>query len=230
MTIVSCDDFEKLLNTRLDSRGLPAFAVDEALASHAMSCPHCREIEQRYALLGRALDAWKPAPTPSESLGARILAAHAMDSARREGLKRRFATASWWSAAAAVLVLAVGGFVLRPWAGTGERLEPRIALDSPPTAARFAPPPSPLSLAFSEATAATLELAMETSAPAARVGRGVLAAATVSRTRFAAPSVMPETPADGLQSLENGVTQTVRPLSGSARNAFSFLLPSDLGG
>lgn len=230
MKTVTCDDFEPLVNAQLDARGLAAPELDEALTAHAAICSRCRALDHRYRALRRALDARRPAPPPPDSLVARILDAHEAESIRLARVASRSTATRRWAAAAAVLALAVGASLLRPWAGRVRTPEPQIALEPRPMELRPMPTPSPLSEALAEATAATLELALETSGPAARVGRGVLASAAVSRAQFTAPATADGAPADRLQSLEDGGTEGVRPLSGSARNAFRFLLPPDLGG
>ena len=88
-----------------------------------------------------------------------------------------------------------------------------------------APDPSatrPLGDSLAEATSATWELAREASAPAARIGR-------VAWIEAPAPSpaigVAPPSPSPGvLREVGSRVGAGVRPLSGTARNAFGFLL------
>jgi hypothetical protein len=85
--------------------------------------------------------------------------------------------------------------------------------------------PGPLTDALADATSATWDLAREASAPAARLGRDVLGAAALPGSPTA-----PETPdpsasaAVVLRQVGDRVNEGVRPLSGSARHAFSFLL------
>lgn len=238
MKSVTCDDFEPLIHARLDAREPASPGLDEALASHAATCARCREIDQRYRALQRALDSWQPAPAPSRGLADRIVATHKAEQARRPVAATiiRPSLVPWWSAAAAVLAVVVGGLALRVGVDhappTGPPLAQGASAGAGASETHPALPPvaNPLPEALAEATAATLELALETSLPAARVGRGVLASAALSREQFSIPPIESGTPPDGLNSQEDEGTTRVRPLSGTARNAFRFLLPPDLGG
>ena len=84
----------------------------------------------------------------------------------------------------------------------------------------------PITESLAEATSATLSLARETSAPAARVGKQVLASATLPKADWPVEMPTRAEPAEVLQSVGSRVEEGVRPLSGAARSAFSFLLPS----
>ena len=79
--------------------------------------------------------------------------------------------------------------------------------------------------ALADATSATIDLARETSAP---VGRVVLASTRITASEpslpLRVPSVVPT--ADVLRSVGNRVGAGVKPLSGSARGAFGFLIRS----
>jgi hypothetical protein len=209
---VTCHDFEALWHARLDARDAAPAAVERALEDHAAACPACAAIGARYRTLAVALQAWGAPPSAPEGLAARIVAAYEVERCRAVRLPAR----SVWPWAVSAAVLVAGVFGLR-WAR-----QPRD--DGAPVVAVKASP-RPLTLALADATLATLDLARETSAPAARVGRQMLAsvAAEGEGPALVLPTA-PEPPADVLQSVGEGVNQGVRPLSGSARHAFGFLL------
>jgi hypothetical protein len=73
-----------------------------------------------------------------------------------------------------------------------------------------------------DATAATWDLARETSAPAARIGREVVSSSAFAETGTLALPV-PALPFV-LPAVGDEVQRGVNPLSGSARHAFGFLL------
>jgi len=137
------------------------------------------------------------------------------------------------AAAAAILAAAWLGHAARN--GPGRAVPPgpaaasRIVL-APPRNPAPAPAPIPtrsLEEALAEATEATIELAREASAPAARIGREAF--------DLEGPGGFPaETSADAdparvsppglLGAVGERVNAGIRPISGSARHAFSFLL------
>jgi len=85
--------------------------------------------------------------------------------------------------------------------------------------------PRPLTDALAEATSATWDLAQHASAPAARIGRQVFDSTSVNLPSAPFSRPVGVRPVSGvLQSVEERVNAGVRPLSGSARRAFGFLL------
>jgi hypothetical protein len=212
---IDCSQIERLWNERLDAPG-GASPDLPALEAHAAHCPACREVAARYQLLGHALRGWGPPPAPPEGFADRVLAA------RQAAAVRRPAARLWrWAAAAAVLAASAVGLrsALRP--------RPDDPGPRPPVIADGrARAPRPLAASLADATLATLDLARQTSAPAARIGRRVLAS-TTPPAGSAPPLTFPASigpAADALQSVGDGVNQGMRPLSGSARHAFRFLL------
>jgi len=119
----------------------------------------------------------------------------------------------WLSAAALLFAAVIGRWVMMPPAGHAP--EPTAQNES-----------LTLAGALADAASSTLELARETSAPAGRVGRAVFASASASLPDAETPapdvSVVPNSRV--LRSVGGRVGAGVRPLSGSARNAFGFLL------
>jgi hypothetical protein len=218
----SCGDFDRGWNDLLDRRGAPAPGAEAALAAHAAACPSCRDRAAgfealRLALADRAL---APAAPADPALTARILDAWRAEVAAPAGRPFRPTLAPLARAAAAALVLALGlGLLLR-----GGRIAPPAPAGPPPLAG--AAPARPLAETLADATAATLDLARETSAPAARLGRLVLASAGPGPVAAAGPDLPVALPASVVPSAEvmESVGAGLRPLSGSARHAFGFLL------
>jgi hypothetical protein len=84
-----------------------------------------------------------------------------------------------------------------------------------------------LSEALGRATSATLDLASVTSAPAGRVGRLVLASSGLTGESLATAAPRPraiEAASDMLRTVGDGVQDGFRPLTGTARQAFGFLI------
>lgn len=210
---MNCDDFERLWNVRLDARGEPDAALEHRLDEHAAGCAACRALAARYRLLTQAI-ARVPGLAPSAGFTERCLA----EVSRGYAAPRARATRPWHYAvrlaAAACLLAAVAVGFYRAW----DREEPKVV----------AAPPEPRALpdALADATSATWDLALEASAPAARIGREVLGSAVEpvsSESRNWLPATA-ETASDMLHNVGERVNEGVRPLSGSARHAFGFLL------
>jgi hypothetical protein len=217
---IHCRDFERTWNEKLDARGTWSAEPDRALEAHAAVCPACRAVDARYRALAQAIAALPPLPAVSPGFAERVLAAAepAPAPARifRLATRRRLAAV----AAAAAVTLAVGlGFwlsrsrtVLETVVRTPVPVVPAVDSDD-------------LGAALADATSATLSLAKEASAPAARVGREVLAVAELP-----APAPMLGLPDEVVpvtsvwERVEERVSAGVQPLSGTARSAFGFLL------
>ncbi len=218
---MNCRDFERFWQEQFDAGESASPDVARALDLHAASCGACHAIALRYQNLRQAIHAWGLSPAPSADLVDRVLSA-AREPAPARAL--RFPTPLRWAAAATVLVS--GALALRVGLAPENRPESAPRPNRTVTAATA---PRPLSDALAEATSATWALARETSAPAARVGREVLSAASeVPDPAAALPNPGPVVP-DGtevLQTVGNEVNRGIRPLSGSAQSAFSFLIPS----
>ncbi len=210
---MTCHDTEHLWNERLDARGDDPEGLASALDAHAEACPACAEAGVRYRRLQAAIEGLVPLVVAGgPGLVDRLR--QVQESNRRSVLP--IARSAWLSAAAALLVAGLIG--LR--AGTSVVRPPAQPAPSAPTRS--------LADALADATTATIDLARETSAPAGRVGRVVLASTTIgdgeSPLMLRVPSVVPT--ADILRSVGGRVGAGVKPLSGSARGAFGFLLRS----
>lgn len=217
---LTCADYHRLWNERLDGLSARSGAADRALMDHEAVCPRCRGIGPGYRALWEGLAAW-PAATRTavpdgfadRALVARATASSAMAAGwgGRNGIGWRPALAAALVALAATVYFVVGR-------------EPGAAPPAAPVAAQPSVSPGPpLAEAFSDATTATLELAEAASGPAARLGRDLLAGATIPRTSV---RLFPEGPATLAlpRSMSDEVDFGVAPLSGPARHAFQFLL------
>lgn len=214
---MNCRDFERLWNDRLDARAAHP-AVDAPLDAHASACPACRALAagfQAVALAAQTLSATPP-PDVAPDFADRVLAAFAEGPSPvlRFGPLRRLLPLA--TAAAVVAAAFVGWKVAnvetapgRPAAVAGVK-----AID-----------PDDLSAALADATSATLGLAMEASAPAARAF-GAAERLSVGPDSLSLPaSVLPASAAALWQGVGLRVNEGVRPISGSARSAFGFLIP-----
>ena len=206
---MKCHDFERLWNERLDARGTPIGDERIELETHAASCPACRALEARYRVLNQALSALAPIGTPSgftdRCLQAFVQPRERPTAARR--VLRYWPAAAVLAAAASLLVVIVFG--QRPG------MTPAVAEHAY------------LTDALADATSATWDLAREASAPAARIGRDVLGTTVVASDMPGSeldPFSSVNTATDVLQSVGERMSEGVRPLSGTARHAFGFLL------
>jgi hypothetical protein len=216
--MTDCRDFEKLWAERLDERERAAPDLVARLETHAASCARCQALGARFQALAQAIRALGPVPTVSEVFPDRVLAE--MENAR------------WWPrllpimpvAAAAVLVVALTIGVRVWWTSRPAAVVP------PLQAARVqAIDARDLTSALVDATSATWQLAQEASAPAARLGRQVLEASTSEDPplSLSLPSGVTADLVPGVESWQavgERMNAGLRPLSGTARQAFGFLL------
>jgi hypothetical protein len=225
--VINCGDFERIWNLCLDERGMASPELLSSLESHSAECPSCRSAHGRYAVLAQALRTLGPMPPLPADFSTRVLQELGQQLATRRAYlfpPRRIAV----FAIAAGILLALGVSTLRP---------PDRNPTAPPIVSAPTNPPEPhdLSEALAAATDATWKLASETSAPAARIGLDILESTTLpgsSVTFSMADSVELEmkdavdAPTSLFQSLGERVNAGVGPLSGTARQAFGFLLGS----
>lgn len=227
---MTCRDFESAWNARLDARGADAPLSPEAEA-HAASCSACRVLASRYQALELALRVWGPPPPPSAGFADRVLnrSSQRISGTPSMGVlgggveadtpmlgvpRSVWRPALGWAMAAAVLVATgLTIWTVRP------RSKPTPLGE--PVAARS------LSDSLADATSATLALARSTSAPAARLGRRVLDSASVPEPDWpTGQGVEVVSSREVLQAVGDRVGARTRPLSGSARHAFRFLIPT----
>ncbi len=220
---MNCREFEAAWNELLDARSSPAPELERSIEAHALACGTCRASSSRYQTLRQALPAWPPVPSPSPESMARLrsLTVPAPRRRRLAPVVVRWSALPLASAAALLLMIRLDGF----GPSTAPPIDPEPAHAPAPSASASA---RPLGEALADATAATLDLARQTSAPAGRIGREVLEleADALAPRPEGEPPVEVDNPGsnDLLRSVGERVNAGVKPLSGSARHAFSFLL------
>ena len=201
---MTCLDYEHAWDARLDARLGAAPPLSPAMAAHEASCEPCRALGLRQRTLLRALAAMGPPPAPPAGFLGRFRA--------ETPAILPIARPRPWRYAVAAAVLLAGLLAIR-----GARLRPEIPTE---------PPARPLSESLADATSATLDLARAATGPAARVGRGAWGAVPSKGVEDAAADPGPGV----LRGVGDRVGEGVRPLSGSARNAFGFLFDPVLAG
>jgi hypothetical protein len=208
---MNCRDTERLWNELIDASRPD---LEAALDAHAASCPACAAIGRRYRTLRQTLAGWELAPVASPAFVDRLRNL-TIDAPATIAFPPRptIRVAAWLTAAAAVVLALVVGW------RTG-RLPVKPIAD--PAIAHT--PTRSISDALADATSATLELARETSAPAGRVGRVVLDSTALPDAESPLTLRVTTLPtAEILQSVSDRVGAGVRPLSGSARQAFGLM-------
>ncbi len=213
---MNCETLETLWQAWLDEPNGPSPALNPAAEAHRAACEACRMRSAGYVALSTALkgSTHVQLPGPSAGFPDRVLWNWHTELRAEAGRRawRRWGTL----AAAAVLVVSSGlGF----WIGrSGHSDRPSKLVVRQPSRE-----PARLTQALAEATSATIELALESSAPAARLGRDVLG----STARVQAPSADLADPGGASNALEGAgrrLSSGVSPLSNQAQRAFGFLL------
>ena len=220
--MLTCNEFEQTWNDRLDARTTGVDGRLSALETHAAVCVDCRAIHARYIVLTQAIQELAPIAVPSAGLTEGVLTAWSAQS--RRPLVSRLPIRLAALAAAAVLVVGMT-LGLRYVPSKGSREQERL-VTAPVDRA-----PGGFTWTLADVTSATLDLARETSGPAARVGRDVLASAdlpvgpTSVDAALSLPLSLPvDVPSsDVWQRVGDRLNAGVRPLEGSALRAFSFL-------
>jgi hypothetical protein len=112
---MNCPESLELLQRRLD--GVP-LSPDAALEQHLAGCPHCR---QRHAAARRLLEAIKAEPRPAlpGSFATQVVAAALRDRQRRR-LRLRRSLFITTGLAAAILIMLVASYFIRPNAHDGK--------------------------------------------------------------------------------------------------------------
>lgn len=214
---MTCRDFELLWQERLDRPGWRALEIVRAQDEHATVCPACHAQGLRYQILLGTLAARVDANrAPSPGFADRVLAEFAAEPSRRWVPAFRPAVLARLAVAASVLL----GLI---WL-IQHRFGPRTP-DAPASGVELAAvemPERPLTEALADVTSATLVLARQTSEPAARLGFSALNASQETEEDHADA---PHEPTSALlHRLGESVGEGIRPLGGSARRAFGFLL------
>jgi len=215
-----CRDTERLWNELLDARDKPRPDLEIRLETHAATCPSCARVATRYRTLREALNAWAPTAIASAEFVERLHnLPHDSPAIVPFSQSRMIARSGWLSAAAAVVIAVAIGWRVG-WFSGAPKTEPPVAQAAPRS----------ISDALAEATSATLDLARETSAPAGRFGRVVLASTSLPEAEpsLSLPVSLVPT-AEILEAVGGRIGAGVRPLSGSARQAFGFLIRTATG-
>ncbi|MGE3820636.1 MAG: hypothetical protein AB7I30_14580, partial [Isosphaeraceae bacterium] len=167
---MNCQEFERLWNETLDRSQSSRAEQNDAIARHEASCPSCRLIGAGYRAIQLLLTEPAPMVEVPQGFAARVLAA---DAAQRAWSSRRHAL-RWLAplATAALVVVAISPGLLDP------RTPPRLSTINRPLAK--AVDPGELTAALTDVGVASLSLAREASAPAARVGGEVIGVAGFS--------------------------------------------------
>jgi hypothetical protein len=212
---MNCERLENLWQAWLDDPLGPSPALDPEAETHCAGCESCRQRSAGYAVLSAALTGAPQGPeSPSPDFADRAILAYQVE-LRVEAGRRTWRR--WGALAAAALLVVSSGLGL--WfARSGAPDHP-----APVAVIPVRPEPVRLSDALAEATSATIELALESSAPAARLGRDMLD----STRRVRPPSADLANPVEASEALEGAgrrLTSEVPPLSDQARRAFGFLL------
>lgn len=211
---MTCDEFLQIWNALLDARAPMTPAERSRLDAHAVGCADCRGLAAGLSSLQNAMAQVQPIKPPS-GFAERVLERWAEEprTVTFPGLRP-----ARLAAAAALVAAACGLFAWRPWAAQ------QIAPAAVPVAVQPGDAAEPVSVALATATSATLDLARETSGPAARIGRQVLDEAARSTSVGELPMRLPvRPPSDVLRGVGDDLDRGVRPLTGSARSAFAFL-------
>lgn len=215
---MNCRDYERTWDGWLDAREALAPAPAADMEAHEASCASCRALGRRQRTLLRAIAALGPPPSPPAGFATRFAPGGVVSVPFPGPIARPWRPRRLAAAAAAVLIGLIGlRAAQRP---SAPEIEPL------PVAA-----PRPLADSLADATSATLDLAREASGPAARVGRGAWVAGLASEVEGTPEAATSNRPAPGvLKGVGDRVGEGVRPLSGSARHAFGFLLDPVLAG
>jgi hypothetical protein len=222
-TTTDCRTYRQLWNLILDrdrdGAAEPSLSVE--IERHEAACASCRALGVGYRGLVRGLQGWTLPVAAPEGLADRVLARCQEEPVR--GTLALFlspARLAMTSAAAAALLIGVG---------LGIRYLASPPASAPISVATREPGRGELTEALERATTATLDLAAVTSAPAGRVGRLVLASSGLAGggEKLAVTTPRPralDAASDVLRTVGDGVQGGIRPLTGTARHAFGFLL------
>jgi hypothetical protein len=215
--VMNCREFENLWNDFLDFRCEPPAHLERDLEAHALGCSRCLAVSSRYQLLRQAISTLRP-PTPSAESIERL---HAMTALAKSSTipigvsKRRLRLLGPLAAAASFALAWLGG----GWWPSHQPAERTLRSVETASGTHQA-----LGLALANATEATLDLARGASAPASRIGREMLDLGKSPTSPEPESVDLESASSDLFKAVGERVGAGVRPISGSARHAFSFLL------
>lgn len=217
---MNCREFENRWHDLLDSRSTAVAELDATMETHASACVHCRAASGRYQLLRQAVASLGPPPPASVRSIERLRALRVPPARPTIPLGPRLVRIGLAASALAASLLILAWIGRDRWAATPGAVEPPSLVVAQPPASPARPELGP---SLAEATEATLNLAMELSAPASRIGREILDLGRSPEPDLATTD--PDWPTSGpLRSVGERIEAGVRPISGPARRAFGFLL------
>lgn len=232
---MNCQNFANAWNDWLDQDSAdppfpdPSGTELEALTHHAEQCASCREFHENQLQFARCLSAWvrdQRSRSVSTEFSTRLVQVLLRE--QRVHSRQPVARRGLLSFAAAAAVLAVIGGGLAWWSPWRTQLD-RGRIAQAPSLAASSAEAQRLERAVAQATKATLELALLSTEPAARVSRSVFwssAQMTDSPLHLTDTLSLPTDPVlSSLEGVGGQISQTVEPISGSARQAFGFLWP-----
>ncbi|SIN89281.1 hypothetical protein SAMN05444166_1477 [Singulisphaera sp. GP187] len=218
---MQCSDFERQLNEQFDARDSASPDLDRALEAHAAGCATCQLTASRYQMLRQVLQTVARPPAPPVDFLPHFLESQGLNPKRTP---RRFTSRH----VMVPLAMAASLFwiVFLGWPSLPETPAPLVENQVEPAPIPNDDPPL-LTDALASAGSATWNFAIESSEPAARIGREFLDAASFRETAPGALALtLPNSPppTEVLESVGDRVNAQVRPFSGTARHAFGFLL------
>ena len=221
---MNCREFDERWDDLFDARREGTAHLERRLEEHASACPRCRTASDRNQMLRQAIGGLR-APRPSPGSIDRLLTL-AVPSARPAiAIEPPRPPRRRWKPMATAAAFALAWLGVNCWPDR----EPAVPI--PPGRSPSIAPRRPLGLTLAAVSEATLDLARKTSAPASRFGREVFKLGGSRKPTGDAPAVIEvddEAADSAAEGLIRAVGDKVRPISGSARHAFSFLLgPAD---
>ena len=208
---MDCRTVDRAIQDMLDGP-----TTSDALTAHVQTCSACAARLEGFMRLQAALRTIRP-PAAPERLADRVLAEFQAEPVLRIERRPDPAPIPWRRLAAAALVLAGSLIGLRSAWRSGPARDPEV-VNRPEGS-------PPLSESLAMATSATIQLAQATSEPAARLGR-LLLATGVGGDSSDESRLEPPVDERFLRSFSGRVATEIEPITGSARRAFGFLLPS----
>ena len=243
---MNCRECERIWNELFENSSPSAGDREQALLEHAVDCPTCRQRAAGYQALRQAILAWGEPPAAPATLADRILVAVRAQTPsvrQRAGISRtvirlRRSSPVLTAVAASILAVVAAGVIavmtIEPARGRQRMASARPA--APRSGFSDSSEHPRLNEALASATEATWDLARSASEPAARLSRQFLDAATVAdleqnsaaSAAVSVPSLNALAPDSAaavatIQQVGDRLTSGVRPLSSTARHAFSFL-------
>ncbi len=218
---MNCPEFQERLQQRLD--GEPRAAADK-IERHLAVCPSCRELETSASRLLDGLRA-RVVGAPPEGLKERIVTA-----ALAEIASQRLARRQWRRGVMAASAVAAGLLVATYWGISRWGFRPESRSPGSVTVARqdekLVPMPAKNSLNIQEAGSALVALVNRTADETVGQGRMLLPQNVQAPNLSVAESWQPdlEPSAQAFRGAQDGVTDSLEPVTSSARRAVNLFL------